>query len=590
MMPGMELVQAPGQPEEQMTLAGDGESGGAPTAGLRRGRPRGWWLGIDPVGLATATFFAALAMTPSLLPRTWLFQGVVSGITAAVGYGLGVLLAWALRRTAWWRRLSGHVQRRAPLWLAPAARTALLLLMLVTLAVMLAAAATWQREIAALVGMEQPTLSGWARSGPLLVVVAAALVALARGVRWLSRRTARLLRRWVRLPRWFAAIAGAGLAGLLVVTVLNDVLLQQALRLADAAFEVSNQATFDGVEQPTDATRSGSPASLVGWDTLGREGRRFVAGGLSSDEWAQGGTAPVADPVRAYVGLNSAPDARARADLALAELERAGAFDRAVLVVVTTTGSGWVNEAAVQSVELMYRGDTAVVATQYSYLPSWLSFLVDRSRAQEAGQLLVDGVTARVEQLPPDDRPKVLIYGESLGSQGSESAFTSLADIRARTDGVLWVGPPNSNEIWSAIVARRDPGTPAVQPVYASGLVVRFAGDRSDLNEPPTPWEHPRVLYLQHASDPIVWWSPDLLFSRPDWLVEPRGSDVSPAMSWYPVVTFWQVTADLVNSQSVPDGHGHNYNDLILDGWVAVAAPEGWTDADTERVRNVLRT
>ncbi len=272
----------------------------------------------------------------------------------------------------------------------------------------------------------------------------------------------------------------------------------------------------------------------------------------------------------------------------MAELERAGAFDRSVLVVVTTTGTGWINAAAAESLELMYRGDTAIVATQYSYLPSWLSFVVDRPRAEEAGRLLFDTVHARLVQAPPERRPRLLVYGESLGSQGSEAAFTSLADIRAQVDGVLWVGPPNSNRVWSALVQRRDPGTSQVEPVHASGLVVRFAGDVAALTRPPTPWMAPRVLYLQHPSDPIVWWSPALLFRRPDWLVEPRGVDVSPAMSWYPFVTFWQVTADMVHSQSVPDGHGHNYANLVLGGWVAVAAPGGWTDADTVRVERIV--
>jgi uncharacterized membrane protein len=295
------------------------------------------------------------------------------------------------------------------------------------------------------------------------------------------------------------------------------------------------------------------------------------------------------DPVRVYAGLASTPDPQQRADLAVAELERTGAFDRAVVAVVTTTGTGWVNPDAPASLELMYGGDTATVATQYSYLPSWLSFLADRSRSEEAGRLLFDAVHARVEQLPEQDRPRLVVYGESLGSQGSEAAFTTLADIRAQADGVLWVGPPNSNRLWHSLVERRDPGTRKVEPVYSDGMVVRFAGDVEDLADPPTPWYPPRVLYLQHPSDPIVWWSPELLFRRPDWLVEPRGDDVSPAMSWYPVVTFWQVSADLTHSQSVPDGHGHNYNDLILDGWAAVAAPEGWTDADTARIRTVLR-
>jgi uncharacterized membrane protein len=54
-------------------------------------------------------------------------------------------------------------------------------------------------------------------------------------------------------------------------------------------------------------------------------------------------------------------------------------------------------------------------------------------------------------------------------------------------------------------------------------------------------------------------------------------------------VTFWQVSADLTNAEGVPGGHGHNYSNDILDGWAAVAPPDGWTPADTERVRSALR-
>ena len=86
-------------------------------------------------------------------------------------------------------------------------------------------------------------------------------------------------------------------------------------------------------------------------------------------------------------------------------------------------------------------------------------------------------------------------------------------------------------------------------------------------------------------SDPIVWWSEDLLFSRPDWLKEPPGRDRTPVMRWYPIVTFWQVAADMTNAGSVPGGHGHNYGEFVLDGWAAVAPPDGWTAEDTERIR-----
>jgi uncharacterized membrane protein len=96
------------------------------------------------------------------------------------------------------------------------------------------------------------------------------------------------------------------------------------------------------------------------------------------------------------------------------------------------------------------------------------------------------------------------------------------------------------------------------------------------------------VLYIQHPSDPIVWWTPDLIFQRPDWLAEPPGYDRLPSMRWFPFVTFWQVSADLTNAAGVPDGHGHNYGTTVLDGFAAVAAPEGWTQADTERIRVVM--
>jgi uncharacterized membrane protein len=93
------------------------------------------------------------------------------------------------------------------------------------------------------------------------------------------------------------------------------------------------------------------------------------------------------------------------------------------------------------------------------------------------------------------------------------------------------------------------------------------------------------VLFLQHSTDPAVWWTPNLLLRRPDWLKEQRGRGVSPSMGWYPIVTFWQVTADLVEANHVPSGAGHRYGDLSADGWAAVLPPAGWTAADTVRLK-----
>ena len=275
---------------------------------------------------------------------------------------------------------------------------------------------------------------------------------------------------------------------------------------------------------PLEATRSGSPESLVAWDSLGVQGRTFVTGGRTPAELVQAsGHLPVA-PVRVYAGLGSADDPAERARLAAAELVRAGGLDRSV--VLLTVG-------------------TATVAMQHSYLPSPLALVVDRDRSQQAARLLLDAVGQRLDAVPADRRPRLLVYGESLGVVGTQAAFASLADVRARTDGVVWAGPPGFSSLWSSLVARRDPGTREVAPVYAGGLVVRFAQRPGDEQRPAAPWLDP-------------------------------------------VVTYWQVSTDLARAQAPPDGHGHNYGDELVDAWVAVAAPDGWGEQDTARLHEVF--
>ncbi|HSK60055.1 MAG TPA: alpha/beta-hydrolase family protein [Actinomycetospora sp.] len=541
-----------------------------------------------PAGVVLGTAFGLISLTPSLIPRDYLFQGLATGISGALGYALGVAIAWLLARTARWTDLTDRIRRAQPVWVTPGAWVVLVLTATAALLGILLAGAEWQRQVAGLMGLEQPTTDGWLRAGPVALVVAGVLVGLGRGVRWLAGRVADLLRRRVHLPRRVAAIVGTVLTLFLVVVVVDTLVVRTGLRVADSVFGAANDQPFPGVVAPASPLRSGSPASRVPWATIGREGQTFVSGGRAPGELATASGRPPLEPIRVYAGLLSAPGPAARAALAVADLERTGAFDRAVLAVVTTTGTGWIDAPTTDALELVWGGDTAIVATQYSYLPSWLSFVVDRTRAEAEGRALFDAVHARVERMPPDRQPRLLVFGESLGSYGSEAAFSSLEDARTQADGVLWVGPPNSNRLHEALTARRDPGSRAILPVVDAGREVRFGATAGDLARPPGPWYPPRVVYLQHASDPVVWWSPTLLWSRPAWLAEPRGPDVSPTMDWFPVVTFWQVTIDLTNSLSVPDGHGHVYRSAVLDGWLALGTPPGWTDADTTRVAGIL--
>ena len=118
---------------------------------------------------------------------------------------------------------------------------------------------------------------------------------------------------------------------------------------------------------------------------------------------------------------------------------------------------------------------------------------------------------------------------------------------------------------------------------------MRFANDAGKAISPAgQPWNGARVLYLMHPSDPIVWWSPHLIFRSPDWISEPSGRDVLGTMFWMPLITFWQVTADLPFATGVPDGHGHRYSAEYVDGWNAVLRPAGITSQELSTLRGII--
>lgn len=543
---------------------------------------------LDFTGVAVGALFFCLSLTPSLLPRDWLFQGLIGGLNAAIGYGIGVFIAKLVRR---------FVLRRRPWWPPPPALSYALKSVTVVVCasacvLMVIPAAAWQREVSALMGMEGPGTSSYLRLLAVAVAVGGVCVSAARLLLDLIKTMARfLIRRW-HLSDEMALLIGTAVVVVLVITLVNGVLLRGFLAGANRFFQPQNTTTEEGVVQPGLRERSGSPESFAAWDTLGFQGRSFVGTGPRAEELTRINGRPAKEPVRVYVGLQTADTDEARMAVLLSELERTGAFDREVLVIAPTTGTGWINPIAARSLEMMYNGDTAIVGSQYSYLPSWISFLGDQQKSLHSGRLMIDAVHERWAQLPADRRPRLVLYGESLGSMAGQGAFDWLPDIsRMGFSSVLWVGPPNASPLWRGITQRRDPGTPEVEPRYDNGRTVRFSQgtDATQIAvDAAPPWDGTRVMFLQHPSDPIVWWSEDLLFTRPDWLSEPPGRDRTKSMRWYPIITFWQVAADMTNAVSVPGGHGHNYGDFILDGWAGVAPPQGWSRADTERIRGAL--
>jgi uncharacterized membrane protein len=410
---------------------------------------------------------------------------------------------------------------------------------------------------------------------------------MGRGIRWAYRWLGGQLERRVgaRAARASALVLLTGTTAL----VFSGLVLDGLVSMADRSFALLDTKTTGGAVQPTSTLRSGGPDSLVSWETLGRQGRRFTGTGPTADEIATFTGSPALEPIRAYAGYASAENTEDRAALAVDELERAGGFDRSYLLVVTTTGTGIVEPSSASTFEYLTGGDSAIVATQYSHLPSWLSYLVDREEARAAGRDLFDEVYGRWSQLPADDRPKLMAYGESLGSFGGENAFSGERDLAIRTSGALYVGPPSFNPLYSDFIEDREPGSPQVEPTYNNGRTIRFSGrPRDDIPPESSPWRGTRVLYMQHASDPITWWSPDLVFREPDWLKEPPGRDVLDDMTWIPFVTFWQVSADLALSFSTPPGHGHVYTGEHVDGWAAVLQPVDWSEEKASRLRAII--
>ena len=548
-----------------------------------------WSLGhLDFVGVAFGALFFCLSLTPSLLPRDWLFQGLIGGLTAAIGYGIGAFLVkmlrrFVLRRSKWWPP-SKRVRYVLKTVIVAVSATACVLMVI--------PAAAWQRQVSAVMGMEGPNTLGYMRTLIIAVLVGGVCVGAARVLLDLIKTMARFfIRRW-HLHDETALFIGTAIVVVLAITLINGVLIRGFLAGANRVFQPQNTTTRAGIVQPRQPERSGSPTSYAPWETLGFQGRNFVATGPHADELTRLNGRPAKEPIRVYVGLNTADTDDSRMSVMLSELERTGAFDRKVLVIIPTTGTGWINPVAARSLEMMYNGDTALVGSQYSFLPSWISFLGDREKSMASGRMMINAIHDRWLQLPAGHRPKLMLYGESLGSMAGQGAFGWLPDIaRMGFSSVLWVGPPNASPLWRAITVRRDPGTPEIEPRYDNGRTVRFSQstDSADIRrDTESPWEGTRVLFLQHPSDPIVWWSEDLLFNRPDWLKEPPGRDRTASMRWYPMITFWQVAADMTNASSVPGGHGHNYGDFVLDGWAAVAPPDGWKPDDTERIRTAL--
>jgi uncharacterized membrane protein len=357
---------------------------------------------IGPLsGSSLALLFWWQSLTPTLIPRSWETQAFVSAICLAIGYGIGAFVGhWAHRLLDWPGRLTGNAIRRH-CWVV--VRSAWLVGVLLGPTLW----KRWQGEQRNIMSMASLAWFDAVLVGVVSLFAGILLVVSGRVVDNGVVASTRFIERHV--PAVVPASITAVLIVLLSIMIGRGTALRALTAVAYYHYAPTNDQTTEGLLPPDSSSVSGSSNSFVAWDTLGRMGRDFVATATTMHDLQlfHHVETELKDPVRVYVGVRSADSVAARAALAVRELERAGGFDRKVLVVWVPTGTGWMIPKAAAALEQLHGGDTAIVAIQYSMLPSWLAAFVDAGLANEAGTVLFNAVRVRWSKLPPDRRPKL---------------------------------------------------------------------------------------------------------------------------------------------------------------------------------------
>ena len=336
---------------------------------------------------------------------------------------------------------------------------------------------------------------------------------------------------------------------------------------------------------PSASTVSGGPESAVAFGDLGLQGRRFVIEASTGEQIDEVlGETGAMDAIRVYVGVRSAETVDERVALAIDELHRTGAFDRSVLIVGSPAGTGYFNYIPVEAGEYLARGDVASVAIQYGSLPSMLSVGKVPLAIEQHGALL-RAINEVLNQRDPSDRPRVVLYGESLGAQTSQGDFVGGGtDIlnELLVDRGLWAGTPYAGK-WRRELLE---GGPKID----DAVFGTFASIDEYRELPQDEREAIRFFFLNHHEDPVTRFGLDIAYQEPTWLGRPdqRPPNVSLTQRWVPAVTFWQTAIDTKNAATVIPGAfdalGHDYRADLAQ---FVSTAYALTDVSDEQMASI---
>ena len=182
-------------------------------------------------------------------------------------------------------------------------------------------------------------------------------------------------------------------------------------------------------------------------------------------------------------------------------------------------------------------------------------------------------------------RPRLLLYGESLGAKVQQAAVLQASRISIVSVSTQRCGSAHPGASTTTMFIERS--TPSRSRWIDPSRSMQV------LRANPTP----RVWFLEHDGDPVVRFRSDLAHTRPTWLSPAQGRGVPPDMQWRIGVTWAQVLVDTLYATDISPGdfrsHGHDYRaDLgavVTEafGLAPTDAQDGWVDRREIRLREL---
>ncbi|MEI8081108.1 MAG: alpha/beta-hydrolase family protein, partial [Actinomycetes bacterium] len=311
---------------------------------------------------------------------------------------------------------------------------------------------------------------------------------------------------------------------------------------------------------PTSPYVTAGPRSGIRFDQIGMEGRRFVLMTLTPEVISAVMGEPAIDPVRVVAGYEAGHNTEERAAACLQEMEAVGAFDRSLICIAAPTGVGYVSYTFAEALEYLTLGDCAIVVPQYALVPSALA-IFDTHDGVNLQKMVIEMAHQRIKQMPAEQRPRLVQFGESLGAQVALDIAYPHGSVDFDAMGIdagLYFGVPFRSATWNAWRRARSQFDP-----LQSIVLISEPDEFEQLSQ--TARRRMRHLMVVHDDDPVNKFAYSLIIRPPWWMGPPktRPPKVPRETTWVPVGTAVLTAIDLLNGMDFRPGQfvrrGHDY-------------------------------